>query len=184
MIKIPFTLLLVCFVLISCKSDSKTSSKLRNESGLFLQEGTQDNSVKSLSTSRKVDNFNLGNKAYESIIVLAPSNELPKVESEMGELYLDNTIQLTLNHNAQTIFERRFTKKDFASVIDDSFLNKAILDGMVFNNCTSAAISYTVSLCFPQTDLCIPVLITISKEGKYSISKSEQLEDEYQSFME
>lgn len=182
MIKLFFALQLLCLVLFGCNNDAKTTSGVRNESGLFLQEGTQDDNVKSLRTSKKDDTFSLNNKTYESTIILSPNKELPKVKSEMGDLYFDNTIELIISHNGATHFQRRFSKKDFSSVVDDSFLNKAILEGMVHNKHHSSAMAYTVSICFPQTDLCIPVTITIGKDGNYSIRKDEQLEEVYQSF--
>lgn len=39
---------------------------------------------------------------------------------------------------------------------------------------------YAASICYPQTDLYVPVSITISTEGKISMKKEELLEEVYE----
>ena len=39
---------------------------------------------------------------------------------------------------------------------------------------------YAASICYPQTDLYVPVSITISTDGKISMKKEELLEEVYE----
>ncbi len=166
--------------MMSCgggKSQSGTTN--RNESGMLLQEGKSADGAKSLQTSKAENNFTFRDIAYTSIINRQPDESLPKVMSEMGELYTDNIIELTLLRGGNKFFNKTFTKQDFSSIIDNAFLRKSILEGMVFNKTTSAGFLFAASICYPQTDLYIPVSITITSDGKVSMKKDEQLEDIY-----
>ena len=40
-------------------------------------------------------------------------------------------------------------------------------------------IVYAASVCYPQTDLYVPLSITVTADGKMSIKKVDMLEDDY-----
>ena len=72
-----------------------------------------------------------------------------------------------------------FTKKQFESLIGDDFMAKSILEGIVYDKTTPEGIVYAASICYPQTDLYVPISITISPDGKISMKKEELLEEVY-----
>ena len=177
-----FCIVFGSLTMLSCgggKSQSGTAN--RNESGMLLQEGKSADGAKSLQSSKAESNFTFRDVAYSSIISREPDETLPKVMSEMGDLYTDNKVELILLRAGNKIFNKTFTKQDFSSIIDNAFLRKSILEGMVFNKTTSAGFMFAASICYPQTDLYIPVSITITPDGKVSMKKDEQLEDIYSS---
>lgn len=48
---------------------------------------------------------------------------------------------------------------------------KSILEGIVYDKTTPEGIVYAASICYPQTDLYVPISITISPDGKISMKK-------------
>ena len=56
---------------------------------------------------------------------------------------------------------------------------KSILEGIVYDKTTPEGIVYAASICYPQTDLYVPISITISPDGKISMKKEELLEEVY-----
>ena len=77
-------------------------------------------------------------------------------------------------------FNMTFTKKNFSSIVSDDFLSKSILEGMVYNKTTPQGIVYAASVCYPQTDLYVPISITITADGKMTMEKEELLEEIYE----
>ena len=75
---------------------------------------------------------------------------------------------------------KEFTKETFASLVDAKFLKNSILEGLVFDQTTSQGFIYAASVCYPQTDLYIPLRITVTPDGKVSMVQEELLEDLYQ----
>jgi hypothetical protein len=108
----------------------------------------------------------LNNTEYHSCITRTPNDSLPYVTSEDGITYVDNAITLRITRGNVPIFNRTFTKNSFASLVDDEFLRKTTLEGMVYDTTTPEGIKYAVSLCYPQTDLYMPISITIDTHGK------------------
>ena len=56
----------------------------------------------------------------------------------------------------------------------------SILEGLVYDKNTSKGMVYAASICYPQSDLYIPLSITVSADGKISIAKEELLEEVYE----
>ena len=77
----------------------------------------------------------------------------------------------------ETVLNKTFTKNDFSSVVDANFLSKSILEGIVYDKTTPQGIVYAASVCYPQTDLYMPLSITITADGKMSIQKVDMLEE-------
>ena len=72
-----------------------------------------------------------------------------------------------------------FTKRNFVSIVGEDFLAKSILEGMVYNKTTPQGIVYAASVCYPQTDLYVPISITITADGKMTMAREELLEEIY-----
>ena len=72
-----------------------------------------------------------------------------------------------------------FSKESFASLVDARFLKYAILEGLVYDKTTPQGIIYAASICYPQSDLYVPLRLTVSADGKISMAKEELLEEVY-----
>jgi hypothetical protein len=121
----------------------------------------------------------LNNTAYHSYITRTPNDSLPYVTGKDGIIYVDNIITLRITRGDVPIFNHTFTKNSFASLVDDEILRKATLEGMVYDKTTpEGIIKYAVSLCYPQTDLYMPISITIDAHGKMEMIQAEEIPEE------
>lgn len=116
---------------------------------------------------------------YHSLVSRTPDESLPHVSNEMGDTYVDNKIVLRITRGSENVLNKTFTKNDFSSVVDAKFLSKSILEGIVYDKITPEGIVYAASVCYPQTDLYVPLSITVTADGKMSIKKVDMLEDDY-----
>ena len=131
-----------------------------------------------MQTSRSETDIKFKGKDYHSLVSRTPDESLPHVTNEMGDTYVDNKIVLRLTRGDATVVNKIFTKNDFASVVDAKFLSKSVLEGIVFDKTAPQGIVYAASVCYPQTDLYVPLSITITADGKMSIKKVDVLEED------
>ena len=97
----------------------------------------------------------------------------------LQRMHVDNKIVLRITRGSENVLNKTFTKNDFSSVVDAKFLSKSILEGIVYDKTTPEGIVYAASVCYPQTDLYVPLSITVTADGKMSIKKVDMLEDDY-----
>ena len=141
-----------------------------NKDTLLVQQDSADaHGTKRMQVSKSETDIQFKGKDYHIFLSRTPSDSLPHVNTEMGDEYLDNQIVLKITRGNERVFSKTFTRKSFASLLDEEFMSKSILEGMVF----AASISY------PQTDLYVPVSITITADGGMSLKKEELMEDVY-----
>jgi hypothetical protein len=77
------------------------------------------------------------------------------------------------------VVDKAFTKQDFApAVADAEFLSKSILEGLVYDKTTPDGIVYAASVCYPGTDMYIPLSITIAENGRMVMEKVDMMEDD------
>ena len=115
--------------------------------------------------------------ANQSSVVRRPDDSLPVVINEQGDKFVDNSITLRITSGGKSIVDKVFTKESFASLVDAKFMKHSILEGLVYDKTTPQGIVYAASVCYPQSDLYIPLSITVSADGKISLAKEELLED-------
>ena len=75
------------------------------------------------------------------------------------------------------MLDKVFTKESFASLVNAKFMKYAILEGLVLDGATPQGIVYAASVGYPQTDLYVPLRITVSSNGKISLAKEELMDD-------
>ncbi len=116
-------------------------------------------------------------KTFHSTVVRTPDESLPIVLNEQGDKFVDNRISLHITCEGKSIVNRTYTKEDFAPLVNATFLKHSILEGLVYFDTTSQGMRFIANLCYPQTDLYVPVRLTITSDGKIAMEKIEQLED-------
>ena len=115
---------------------------------------------------------------YQYSVNRKSSDELPKVKDEQGNTYVDNVIVLEVSRGEKKILTKNFTKKDFASLVEAKFLANAILEGLVFDRVVDGRLRFAASVCYPQTDLFVPLCLTVGSDGSVRLEKGSVLEDE------
>lgn len=119
-------------------------------------------------------------KEYHSSVLRRPDDNLPVVKNEQGEQFVDNRITLRLTCGGRQVVDKSFTKESFASLVDAKFMRYAILEGLVYDKTTPQGIVYAASICYPQTDLYVPLRLTVAADGKIAMAKEELMEDLYE----
>lgn len=127
------------------------------------------------SSAQGIISMNDVNYKYE--VNRTPSPQLPKVKDEQGNSYVDNVIELKVFRKDKQILSKRFTKKDFASQVNATFLAGSILEGLVFDREVNGRLRFAASVCYPQTDLFMPLCILVASDGSYRIEKGSVLEE-------
>lgn len=139
------------------------------------QDSVASGAPQRMQVSRAQESFVYKGKEYQSVVIRQPDDNLPLVKDEQGEKFVDNRITLRLTCGGKTVVDKEFTKECFASKVDTDFLRHAILEGVVFDEVTPQGMVYAASICYPQTDLYIPLRITVDADGKIALAKEELL---------
>lgn len=176
--KLSFPLLLA-LVLVATACGGK-GNQSGNTTETALQDSTDVHGIQRMQNSKSETEIKFKGKEYHSSVTRTPDESLPHVSNEMGDTYMDNKIVLHLTRGGETVVNKTFTKTDFSSEVDAAFLAKSVLEGIVYDKTTSEGIVYAASVCYPQTDLYVPLSITISADGKMSIRKVDDLEENYE----
>lgn len=169
-------ILLMPLAVAACGGKKENTKK---SSVLVRQDSIDVRGLQRMQTSKSEVDIPYKGKDYHSFVSRTPDESLPHVTNDMGDTYLDNKIVLRLTRGNASVFNKTFTKNDFSSVVDAGFLAKAILEGIVYDKTTPQGIVYAASVCYPQTDLYVPLSITITADGKMTLKKVDALEEEY-----
>lgn len=162
-------------ILLSCGQGAEKAEKV-NERTYQLSESSQSGEF-SMQQSSAMGNVKINGAEYHYQIERTPSAQLPKVKDEQGNVFIDNTIDLSVTRNGKAVLSKRFTKKDFSSQVDAAFLSKAILEGLVFDKVVDKKLRFAASVCYPQTDLFVPLCVLVSTDGSVRIEKGNVLEE-------
>lgn len=135
--------------------------------------------TRSMPTLSLTDSLEAGGHKYVYTILRQPSDSLPMVEDDMEDLYLDNTIRLTLKRDGARYFDKTFTKATFVKSIDKTFYQGAILDGIRFmRHEAGQGLVFSFAVSYPDSDMSAPFLMTISDQGTFTFVKNDNLDHE------
>lgn len=166
-------------VLTSC-FDKSIQPTQENERKALQLDTASSTGVQCMQVSRSEKDINYEGAVYHLLIQRVPSDTLPPVRNRQGEVYADNEIMLQITRGKnEKIISRIFTKKSFSSLLAPSFLANSILEGMVFDRVSSEGIVLAASVSFPQTDLYVPLSITVGTNGKIKMSKEDKMDENY-----
>lgn len=154
--------------------------KIPNKKNVFTIDSTKTNATQCMQESKNIQTVQLKGKNYHISLSRTPNKSLPHVKTQSGEPFLDNEITLKITKDdGSVVINKTFTKSSFASYVPDDFLPNAILEGMAFDKVVSDKLYFGASLCYPETDLYFPLIITITSDGSVSIAKGELMEENY-----
>ena len=92
---------------------------------------------------------------------------------------MDNRIQVKITReNGTSLFEKTFTKNDFAVYLPEKYLKRSVLEGLVFDDVRTGErkeIILAASVSYPMTDFYIPFVLQVSQDGKLTIQKDEDM---------
>jgi hypothetical protein len=164
-------------ILTGCGS-SKKDSKEETQRMFQLESVDENTGLQRMQVSRVNQEISCRGKKFQLSVERTPDEELPHVKSNMG-LFVDNSIKVKITRdNGTPLFEKTFTKNDFASSLSAKYLKHSVLEGLVFDDVRTAEkkeITLAASVSYPMTDLYIPFILVVSQDGKLSISKDEDM---------
>lgn len=116
-------------------------------------------------------------RTYHLDINRQPSDSLPMVKDEAGQQFVDNCITLVVSRqDGSQFYNHRFTKKDFDRYLDEDYRKTGILEGLVFDKADGDWLEFAASVCHPQTDEYIPLVVRLSRMGELSVRRDTQLD--------
>lgn len=168
---------LVLGLMTGCSGNKKDAQEEAKK--MFqIERVDEDSELQRMQVSRINQEINCKGKIFKLSVERAPDGNLPHVKSSMG-LFMDNSIQVKIvRENGTILFEKKFTKSDFAPYLPVKYLNRSVLEGLVYDDVRSAEkkeITLAASVSYPMTDLYIPFVLVVSQDGKLSISKDEDM---------
>lgn len=176
--KLIFLFVAVAMGLVCACSGKGNGQTGTHHPEIVLKDSVSVSRVQSMPESKKENSVVFKGVTYSSLIHRQPDADLPRVSDESGDSYMDNKINVRLSSDSKVVFNRTFTKLDFNSVVSSDFLEKAVLEGVVFDKISNEGFVYAASVSYPQTDLYVPIAIVISLDGKMKIEKVDKMEEE------
>ncbi len=175
--RVVYILLSVAVVLVSCV---KTEKKQADEKAAFQIDSVSAAGVQRMQVSSTEQDVKFRDKDYHILIQRVPADSMSVVKNEAGDSYVDNQITLRITRGkGEKVFSRTFNKHSFSDWVDADFLSKSILEGMVFDKTTEKGIVLAASVSFPQTDLYVPISLTITPDGKMTMEKEELMDENF-----
>lgn len=164
-------ILAACFITIACRNNEKTEASYND-----YEKPENSNEVQKMKTYHYNANIKAFGTTFQYDIVREVNDTLPVIKDDTGQRYADNNIRLKINQNNKEIFNKLFTKNTFRSYLDKDFIQHAILEGMAFDRVTPEGLRFSASVSYPNSDIYIPLAITIAKDGSYHIVKDDVLD--------
>ena len=116
-------------------------------------------------------------KQYQVEVTRTASDSLAMVKDETGQKFVDNRIVLKVIRQDGSVFcTKTFTKSAFSACLNDDYRKTGILEGFVFDKAEGNQLFFAASVCHPQTDEYIPMVVTLSNFAEVGISKDQQME--------
>lgn len=156
--------ILVCASVIFFTACSSQDKNKKDGTQVLMQDSTEIAGPQRMQVSDVKTSFTYKGKEYQSSVVRRPDESLPIVKNEQGEKFVDNRITLHITCGGK-------------QVVDAKFMKYSILEGLVYDKTTPQGIIYAASVCYPQSDLYVPIRLTITADGKISMAKEELMED-------
>lgn len=172
-------ILAACIVLavnISCtsKKEEPAASTQANSTTVKTDGPTIDKN----SEITVLDTIEWHGGTYYAEIHRYPANDSASIlEDELGDLYADNCIMLTITRNGKTFYKNLFRKSTFRNQVPNEFYGRFRLNGLVFDKIVPQGMQFAASIGNPsQDDEYLPYNIIISSSGTMSITKSSELD--------
>lgn len=165
-------LVVVAMMVMSCgqkkKSDDIIAPKAEQpklQAPIKMQEYNQTTDIKWLD------------KNYQVEIRRVPDDSLKMVKDETGQKFVDNRISLRiLRADGSVFFSRVFTKAAFDACLDNDYRQTGILEGLVYDKVEGTNLFFAASVCHPQTDEYIPMVVSVSSLGEVGIRRDTDLD--------
>ena len=166
------TLSIVGLITVSC-------GKKKQHDDIIVQETEtpQPQAPIRMQDDKDIKDIQWLDKQYQIEVTRTADDSLKMVKDETGQQFVDNRITLRIIRTDGSIFcTKTFTKSAFDGCLDDDYRKTGILEGFVFDKAEGNQLFFAASVCHPQTDEYIPMVVTVSNFGEVGIAKDQQME--------
>ena len=116
-------------------------------------------------------------KTYSVEIDRHPSDSLPMVTDETGQKFVDNVIRLTVRRpDGSVAISKKFLKTTFDRWLNGDYREHSILEGFVFDAVDDHRLQFAASVCLPQTDEYVPMVVTVDNLSNVDIRLDTDLD--------
>lgn len=93
----------------------------------------------SVSDLTQRDTLKIDGQTYYVSVERKTDKTLPTVTDELGTVFYDNRVNVSVRRGDEQIFTRSFTKSDFAESLSENDKKSGVLQGMLFDKGKSSA---------------------------------------------
>ena len=150
-----------------------------NSDSILSFDETMNHGVIEMTTLHLSDTIFYKGHVYQYNIVRESDSTLSLIrDTETQNVYMDNHIELTVLRNGESFYSKVFTKNDFVNFLDTGFRTNGLLEGFVFDETTEDGLRFATSISYPQSDMYIPLTVTVKTNGSIVIAKENLIETE------
>ena len=167
---------LVCFA--SCNSNGN-DAKTENSDTILSFDETLNHGIIEMTTFHLTDTISYKGHVYKYDIVRVSDSTLALIkDAETQKVYMDNHVELSIMRDGESFYSKVFTKNDFVIFLDTGFQTNGLLEGFVFDKTTEDGLRFATSISYPQSDMYIPLTVTVKTNGSIVIAKENLIETE------
>lgn len=176
--KASYTLVIVLgtLLMVSCGEKKEEKNIITHKQAVVKQKKTEK--MSDIAQTRETQWLGA---TYAIAISRKADESLPVITDELGNKYFDNTISLKITREDGSVFvEKTFTKADFKQYVDKAYYTKGALLGVVFDKVEDGRLVFATSVGSPDktSDEYVPLVLTIDRTGKMSVSEATTLDVE------
>lgn len=113
-------------------------------------------------------------KTWIYSITRKPDSTLQMVTDDDGNLCVDNKVSLNILEGDREVLAKDFTKADFNDLLTPDFLEKSILEGIVFYRTDEEGLQFATSVSYPHgSDTYVTMLINVAYDGTLTVRKDD-----------
>lgn len=173
-ITVLFTVLMAAAFMMSCEKEKK-STVHNNIIVPPREEKVVDTLVHKMNTTENEETVRWLGSSYKVTVRRHTSDSLSVVTDNNGKRYRNNVIKMKITRaDGSVFFEKNFTKNLFDSYVDEAYLSKNVILGLVFNDADASGLHFLGSVGSPDelSEEYIPFIVTISRMGDVSVEKA------------
>ncbi len=169
--------LILAFIAVPCLLASCGQKKQHDDIIVQHTEAPKPQAPIRMQDYKDVKDVQWLGKQYQVEVSRTADDSLRMVKDENGQKFVDNRIILKVIRTDGSVFcTKTFTKAAFDGCLDDDYRKTGILEGFVFDKAEGNQLFFAASVCHPQTDEYIPLIVTVSNFGEVGISRDQDLE--------
>lgn len=161
-------------IMVSCEKEKKSTIR----SKIIVpprEEVVVDTLIHKMNPTDNEETVKWLGSTYKVAVSRYTSDSLSVVTDSNGKRYRNNVISVRITRaDGSVFFEKKFTKSLFNDFVDEAYLSKNVILGLVFNDADSNGIHFLGSVGSPDelSEEYIPFIVTISRMGDVNIERA------------